>query len=58
MALRVFIVGILSIAFSRSERGDRATKAFDDRETLRRYLDETGMPASWEGWIGEQFFVD
>lgn len=32
--------------------------AFDDRETLRGYLHETGAPASWEGWIGEQFFLD
>ena len=32
--------------------------AFDDRETLRRYLNETDMPASWEGWVGEQFFLD
>lgn len=32
--------------------------AFDDRDQMRRYLDATGMPESWAGWVAEQFSLD
>jgi hypothetical protein len=31
---------------------------FDDREQMGRYLEATGMPESWEGWVAEQFLLD
>lgn len=36
----------------------RGMSAFDDALQLRRYLDTTRMPSSWEAWIAEQLPVD